>query len=307
MAVTRLVLFGPTRVVGPGGTAARLTGKQARILSLLALSPGHPVSKDRLAEVLWEGRPPRSFQQTLDSDVCVLRRTAGLGPGRSSALGTTSAGYVLDPGRVRVDLDEARVLAARAADEPAAAAVVSAVAALELAEARLLEDEPYAPWAEEAREDWSRTEYALCLRASRAALVVGDLTLAVTAASRALGVRPTSEEAATQLMRAHWWTGRRAEAIRVFLRLQDLLLDELGERPGREARELYLTVLRDDGPTVDGGADAEHLRLLLQLLREALDLTPGVRAPALDAELAAAASQALSRWGRPAGRVGRLG
>ncbi len=306
-AVVSIRVFGPTRVVAADGARVHLPGKHGRILALLALHPGRPVAKDRLAETLWEGHPPRTFQQTLDSDVCVLRRRAGLGPGRSSALGTTPSGYVLDPARVSVDLQVARDLAARSAEEPAAAAVASATAALDLASAPLLVDEPYAPWAEDARQEWARTEYDLCLRASRAALVVGDTALGVTAANRALTARPVSEEAAVQLMRAYWWAGRRAEAIREFLRLQDLLLDELGERPGPEARELYLTILRDEGLTGDDGTDAEHLRLLLQLLRQALDLAPGVRAPTLDAELAAAASAALTRWGRPGVPAGSRG
>ncbi|WP_022920008.1 AfsR/SARP family transcriptional regulator [Ornithinimicrobium pekingense] len=297
MTVVQVRLFGPTRVVPATGAEVRLTGKHGRILALLALQPGHPVAKDRLAETLWDNDPPRSYQQTLDSDVCVLRRRAGLGPGRSSALATTPAGYVLDPERVGVDLDTARTLAARAEVEPATTAVRIASAALEVASGALLEDEPYAQWAEEARAGWSRTEYGLCLRTSRVALVAGDLALGVTAARRALGVRPASEEAAVQLMRAYWWAGRRADAIREFLQLQETLLEELGERPGPEARELYLTILRDEGPEGEDGVDAEHLRLLLQLLRGALDLTPGVRAPALDTELAAAASAALSRWG----------
>ncbi|SOC51976.1 AfsR/SARP family transcriptional regulator [Ornithinimicrobium cerasi] len=296
-SLARVRLFGPTTVLLPDRAPVHVLGKHARILALLALQPGRAVSKDRLAELVWEGRPPRSFQQTLDSDVCVLRRRAELGPGRSSALATTPAGYVLDPDRVSVDLQEARALATRAAAEPACTAVASASAALELATGELLEDEPYAPWAEEARAAWRQTEFELCLRASRTALVTGDLATGVDAAQRAVGLRPASEEASVQLMRAQWWAGRRAEAIRGFVQLQDSMLEELGERPGAEARELYITILRDDGPAGDDPADAEHLRLLLQLLRGALDLTPGLRAPALDAELAAAASAALTRLG----------
>lgn len=295
MTVVQVRLFGPTWVAPADGQGVHLVGKHARILGLLALQPGHPVAKERLAESLWDGNPPRSFQQTLDSDVCVLRRRAGLGPGRSSALATTAAGYVLDPTRVTVDLHTAQSLAERAAAERAEDAVGTATEALRLASGELLEDEPYAPWADLARDQWSRTEFELCLHTSRAALVAGDTGLAVRAASRALAVRPGSEVASVQLMRAHWWGGRRLEAIREFLRLQATMLDELGERPGPEARELYLTILRDVTPADGDDADAEHLRLLLHLLRGALELTPGLRVPSLDAHLGAAASAALTR------------
>ncbi len=102
-------------------------------------------------------------------------------------------------------------------------------------------------------------------------------------------------------MRALWWGDRRAEAIRVFLALRQSMLDELGEQPGRAAQDLYLTILRDDGLSSAVSADSlDHLRLGLDLLRSALDVTPGVRAPAHDADLAAAAAAALAqrreRW-----------
>lgn len=309
----RVYLFGPTRVAHAEqpGHATHLLGKQGRILALLSLQPGHPVDKDRLAEAVWNGQPPPSFRQALDSDVCVLRRRAGLGPGRSSALATTGSGYVLDPERVSVDLADAHGLATRARREQAASAVHTAQAALTLASSELLENEPYAVWAQAARDSWRSAELDLCLVASRAAIVTGDIALAIQCGQRALTRWPSSEQAAVQLMRALWWGGRRAEAIRVYLALRQSMLDELGEQPGRDAQNLYLTILRDDGlPSGDDADSLEHLRLALALLRCALDGTPGVRAPAHDTDLAAAVAAALAQRGnegvlQPAG--GALG
>lgn len=295
----RVNLFGPTTVIDPAAPQrpTPLRGKHGRILAVLGLQPGRPVDKDRLAEAVWDGHPPPSFRQALDSDVCVLRKRAGLGPGRSSALATTASGYVLDPDRVSVDLSEARTLAERAQAQRAAAASSSAHAALELASGELLEDEPYAVWAQEARDAWRATEIELCLLASRAAIVTGDATLAIRCGQRALARQPASEQAAVQLMRALWWGNRRTEAIRVFLTLRDSMLDELGEHPGREAQDLYLTILRDDalGSGEVGEQSFEHLQLALELLRGALDVTPGLRAPAHDADLAATAAAALAQ------------
>ncbi|MCA1783705.1 MAG: BTAD domain-containing putative transcriptional regulator [Dermatophilaceae bacterium] len=297
-------LFGPTTVIDRD-TPERVTsirGKQGRILAVLGLQPGHPVHKDRLAEAVWDGRPPPSFRQALDSDVCVLRRRAGLGPGRSSALATTASGYVLDPERVSVDLADARALAERARTQQAALAVASAHAALELASGELLEDEPYAVWADEARSAWRSTEVDLCLLGSRTAIVTGDVSLAIRCGQRALARSPASEQAAVQLMRALWWGDRRTEAIHVFLTLRESMLEEFGEQPGQEAQNLYLTILRDGAMNAGDGVDDsfEHLRLALKLLRGALDVMPGVRAPAHDADLAAAAAAALAqerdRW-----------
>lgn len=298
---TRVHLFGPTRVTDrdrPGSTT-RLLGKQGRILALLALHLGHPVSKDRLADAVWDGHPPPSYRQALDSDVCVLRRRTGLGPGRTSALATTTAGYVLDPDRVWVDLAESVELCKRAHAGRSDDAVGAARAALELASSELLEDEPYAEWAREARESWRSTENEICLLGSRAGIVTGDTGFAVRCGERAFARSPASEQAAVQLMRALWWAGRRGEAIRAFLALKATLLEELGEQPGWEAQRLYLTILREGEPAPTPSPDGlDHLRLTLELLRDALERTPGVHTPAHNADLAAAAAAVLAERGR---------
>ena len=93
-------LFGPTVVLtdGDNSQVSDLGGvKPRQILEILAANPGAPVTKDRLADLLWDGEPPKSYVGTLESYVCVLRRRLGLGPGRTSPLATTSNGYLLDP------------------------------------------------------------------------------------------------------------------------------------------------------------------------------------------------------------------
>ena len=298
---TRVHLFGPTRVTDRDttGSTTRVLGKQGRILAMLALHPGHPVSKDRLADAVWDGHPPPSYRQALDSDVCVLRRRTGLGPGRSSALATTPAGYVLDPDRVWVDLAETVELLERARVGRSAEAVAATRAALELASSELLEDEPYAEWAQEARDAWQSAEMEICLLGSRAAIVSGDTGFAVRCGERAFSRAPASEQAGVQLMRSLWWAGRRGEAIRVYLALKETLVDELGEQPGPEAQRLYLTILREGEPTATPSHDGlDQLRLTLELLRDALEQTPGVRTPAHDADLAAAAAAVLAERGR---------
>ena len=294
---TQVRLFGPTSVVdaGPPERAVHLHGKHARILALLGLELGHPVPKDRLAELVWDGRPPPSYRQALDSDVCVLRRRAGLGPGRSSALATTVAGYVLDADRVSVDVVEARAHVGRACRERAAPALASADAALALSvRGRLLEDEPYAAWAQQARDDWSVCVTRLHVCASRAALVGGDPDRAVRHATAAVAHDPVSETATAQLMRALWWDDRRAEAVRAYTRLRRRMLDELGEEPGPATEQLFVTILRDEGGSPSSVDPATQIQLALRLLRETLDRTPGTRPPELDAELSMAAAAALA-------------
>ena len=114
-------LFGAMSVTTPNGTvtASELGGvKPRQILEILAISPGIPVPKHQLADLLWDGCPPRSYVSTLESYLCALRRKLGLERGRVSAIRTTNHGYVLDRAAAKTDLHEFRALlqAAEAAD-----------------------------------------------------------------------------------------------------------------------------------------------------------------------------------------------
>ena len=55
-------LFGATTASTAQGTVGVDLGgvKPRQILEILAVSAGAPVPKDHLADLLWDGRPPRS-------------------------------------------------------------------------------------------------------------------------------------------------------------------------------------------------------------------------------------------------------
>src|SRR3954465_7580885 len=70
-------LLGSTEAyVGGRRVAGRDFGgaKVRQVLEILALTPGRPVAKDQLAELLWEGAPPPSWLATLEAYVSQLRR-----------------------------------------------------------------------------------------------------------------------------------------------------------------------------------------------------------------------------------------
>ena len=79
-------IIGPTKVATPHGVlgAGQFGGvKPRQILEILALSAGTPGAQgDGWPHLLWDGHPPRSYLATLESYVCVLRRSlAGRRPG----------------------------------------------------------------------------------------------------------------------------------------------------------------------------------------------------------------------------------
>ncbi len=63
------------------------------------------------------------------------------------------------------------------------------------------------------------------------------------AAAEAVALDSFRESSYQLLMRAHGAGGNRAEAVRVYHPLRDLLTDELGTDPSRETEALYLELL----------------------------------------------------------------
>jgi DNA-binding SARP family transcriptional activator len=291
-------LFGTTTATNDAcaTTVTNFGGAKPRqILEILALADGVPVAKDRLADLLWDGEPPRSYVGTLESYVCLLRRKLGCAKGRAAAITTTSSGYVLDPEQVRVDLKEVREMLGRAAFGTPAAAVHYTFAALELTGKTLLASEPYAEYAARERNAITSELVRACVHGSRQALSTGQGQQAVAIAQRGVELDRFDEAAVEQLMRALWTCGRRAEAMRCFLDLRTAMLDELAVEPGAAMQALYLEILRDEGESqIEGDGGRGELRTLLNLLRQTLESMPGVEPTLGDSGLSYVAVKALS-------------
>jgi DNA-binding SARP family transcriptional activator len=292
-------LFGSmsAEVDGRTITASELGGRPRQVLELLALEAGSPVAKERIADLLWEGAPPASYVGTLESYISVLRRNMGLGRGRSCVLATLPNAYRLEADAVTVDLLEFRRLVASMADARASVAIPAMRQALELANGPLLANEPYAAWACRSRELFQRELVTACIHAAQLSNGIGDFRAAEHFASLATEHDPLSEVAWQHLMRSFWFSGLRAEALRAYMTLRERMLDELGDEPGSESQELYFAILRDT-PSVrrdSTGGGGMEVRTLLLLLRQALDVLPGIQAPARDSALAQVAVSALER------------
>jgi len=291
-------MFGPTVAAVDGRVMLDCDlagGKPRQILEILACELGSPVSKDRLADWLWDGSPPTSFIGSLESYVSVLRRRLASAGVPRAFLRTSSRGYLLDPDHVEADLSEFRRLTSTALDATALVALDLTERALGLATAELLASEPAADWASRARQSFQHERVSAAVRAAQLATAIGDHPRAVAFATRAQEWDPLSEDAGQQLMRALWFAGRRSQALRVYAEMRQSLLDELGDEPGPDSQDLYLAILRyDDANRRGAGAEAvTELEVLLRLMRQAIDQMPGVRAPASDARLSEVAVAAL--------------
>jgi DNA-binding SARP family transcriptional activator len=287
-------LCGATTVINDQGERVdKLCGvKPRQVLEMLALSAGTPMSKDRIADLLWDGAPPPSYLGTLESYVCLLRRALGAGKGRNSALQTTTTGYVLRTDRVTVDIVQIREMLAEARTNPGQSREL-VEKALDMAGAELLASEPYAPWAQEQRARLSHELVAGCTEAAIWSYEQGDTASTIRFARQAVQREALAEQAWQYLMRALADEFRHGEALKAYAELRQVMLDELGVEPSAASRTIYQDIL-DGMHSNEGASDHTELSVLMRLLRQALENLPGVELPAEDAALTQVAVRVLA-------------
>ncbi|OFI37355.1 histidine kinase [Arthrobacter sp. SW1] len=231
----RIDIIGPLRIRRGdiALSAADLGGPKPRqVLEILLLSLGSAVSKNRIMELLWEGRHPAVAQPTLESYVSVLRRHLQPGTGRSGPIRTVTGGYIVDRSAVDLDLDRFQVLTTRAAHAEPVQALAFLSEALELAHAPLLGDELLPAWAEEERALHATQVAGTRVLAAETALAVGDAGKAIAWARAAVQEDQLSERAWAALILGLEQQGENTEALRCLDRCRRILDEEMGCAPG---------------------------------------------------------------------------
>lgn len=249
-AALQVSLFGALQVTTPSA-ALSVRGfpgvKPKQLLELLLCERGHRVSKSRLAEQLWGEALPQDHAATLETYVSVLRRTLDPRAGaRRSAIVTEHGGYRIGPDGVDVDLDRFDELVGQVADAEPELALARLQQALELVRGEVLEDEPYAPWAQQLRDTYHDRHVQALVDAGRLSLVVGEAPRAMGLAQKAVALSPLAEPAYQVLMTAAYALWRQDEALGAFERCRRLLAEELGADPLDETVALHLAILRHE-------------------------------------------------------------
>jgi DNA-binding SARP family transcriptional activator len=223
--------------------------KSRTLLKLLAVERPTLVPVDRIVEVLWDAKPPAAAEQNVATLVSRLRAVLGAG-----VIQGGRQGYRLAVGRgVGVDLDAAAGYcghAERTVRTAAAVALAAAERALGLLSAgTALAEEPYAAWADPAREELRRLLRRGRLIAAQAALGTGDAPTAARYAEAAMAADPLDETAHRWYMSAAAAAGEQAKALAAYAALSERLGEQLGTDPAPQTRELHLAILR--GQPVD--------------------------------------------------------
>ena len=236
----------------------RLPGRQGRLaLAMLVAERQRAFAKEELADEIWGGAPPASWEIALRSLLSKLRSALAEAGLDGEALGHAFGAYQLHlPPDAWVDLDAAGDAVHRAEDSlhhgDRDDAMGWSLAANAIARRGFLPGED-SPWAS-GRRAWLHDVHVRALECRAQVLLERrDLGGAARDALRIIDLEPFRETAYQLLMRAHADAGNPAEALRAYERCRSTLAEELGADPSAEIEALHLQILRGPPGTAPTG------------------------------------------------------
>lgn len=231
-----------------GGFQARLgskpvvlpTKKAQGLLTYLAVRPGQPHSRDKLAGLLWaetgEDQARHSLRQTLLS----LRKVLATTPPILLIEGDTIS---VDPGTIKVDVVEFEKMLSRGTTDALEQATETYRG--DFLEGFGLAGEPFEEWLLTERERlWERALEGMAKLLSLQ-MKEGDHEAAIQTGIRLLALDPLQESVHRTLMTIYAAHGRRDAAARQYHSCVAILERELGVEPEQETKDLYNKILQD--------------------------------------------------------------
>jgi basic membrane lipoprotein Med (substrate-binding protein (PBP1-ABC) superfamily)/DNA-binding SARP family transcriptional activator len=244
-------VLGSLEVRSDGEPVALGPPKQRAILAILLLHAGEIVPIDRLIDLAWGERPPRTATHSVQIYVSELRKALdhnGGGP----VIETRPPGYVLEADPETIDVRRFERLLAQGSRELEAGDPAAAEAAIREA-LGLWRGPPLSDFAydEFAQDDIHRLEGLRvdALEASAAAeIALGREQAALPSIEAAIAEDPLRERSRELQLMALYRAGRQPEALRAYQQFRALLADELGVEPSPSLQLLQERVLlRDPG------------------------------------------------------------
>jgi DNA-binding SARP family transcriptional activator len=251
----RLSLFGEFTLRTGEGASIRISARKTRgLLAYLALKPGVPVGRDRLAALLWGDSDDALARSSLRQALTALRRE--LPPLLEQKLVADNEAVTLAPGALDVDVLEFL-------DAAAATDVANLSRAVSLYQGEFLagfgaRSDGFDDWARQERSALRRRVVDALLRLSAALGELGDDAAQEDALRRLVALEPLDERPRRALMELHTRRGRHGEALDEYRRLRDTLRRELGVAPeaATEALRSEIVSKRKDRAS-PGARDAE--------------------------------------------------
>ncbi|MFJ4712041.1 BTAD domain-containing putative transcriptional regulator [Streptomyces sp. NPDC088785] len=249
------------RVLGPVGLwsaagEAPLGGcKQRTILATLLLADGWIVSDSDLGGVLWERRPPATYQAQIYTYASRLRGHFAGG----ATITRCGRGYRIEKGDARFDLDDFYRLAKEGQSLTRAGRVGDAAARFR--SALDLWSGPTLTGVTDALVDNERSRIEMARMEVLESRIDADLQLGrhhdlVGELTQLVGAHPLRETFRAKLMIALHRSDRQAEAFETFHAGCTLLREQLGVDPGPTLRQAHQSILAGDfEPALPGRGD----------------------------------------------------
>jgi DNA-binding SARP family transcriptional activator len=250
-------ILGPLEAYRDGLSLLPHGSRQQALFATLLLHANQVVSRTRLIDDLWGESPPETATKMVHIYVSELRKLLEPDSSAESAwrvLVTRTPGYMLriepdqlDANRFARLIERARVALAEGRPAAASALLDEALALWRGPPLAEFADRPFAQIEAARLEELrlsaieDRIEARLALEGG--ATLIGELEAFVAA-------HPLRERPRRQLMLALYRDGRQAEALEVYKKTRELLIDELGIEPSRALHGLERAILRQD-PSLD--------------------------------------------------------
>jgi DNA-binding SARP family transcriptional activator len=237
MPSARLSLLGGFRLTDAAGGELRIApGKAQTLLAILGMACPGPVTRERIAGLLWGDQPDERARHSLRQTLSTLRRSA---PPVFLSQGDTLA---LDCAACAVDTVEFRSLAS-------SRGVAALERAADLYRGPLLDG---IEAVDEGLDDWLLAERArlagmasdVMARLADGLIASGDRLAAVTALQRWLALDPACEDAHRRLIAVLDELGRRSAARQQYETCREALRRHLGVEPSSETRTLANALFR---------------------------------------------------------------
>ncbi|HEU5470251.1 MAG TPA: BTAD domain-containing putative transcriptional regulator [Actinophytocola sp.] len=243
VASIEIRVLGPVEVVD-GDRTAPLGGPRPRtLIGALALRAPAVVSRDALAEAVWDTHLPPGAAKTLRAHVAYLRRALSAG-GFGELVTTRAPGYALTVPIERIDVHRFQELLDRARATPAAGTTAETLrVALGLWRGDVLAGCQAGDWvrAEATRLEELRLGATEDLLAAE--LAVGRHAAATPELESLVARFPLRERLWELLMLALYRAGRQGDALAAYRRARARLVTEIGVEPGAGLQRLEAAIL----------------------------------------------------------------
>ncbi|WP_165956857.1 AfsR/SARP family transcriptional regulator [Kribbella antibiotica] len=243
-AALRIEVLGPLRVLREDQAITVGAHQLQALLAVLAVRANQVCTPEELLDLVWHDNPPGSGLKVVPPYVYRLRQM--LPP---DVLVRTPDGYVLRLPPGSLDVADFEAADRRAARLRESGDLAGAAAAYDEA-LGLFRGEPLAglggPYLAAQRQRLNERRDKVFGDRVDVELDRGRTTALVAELVPVVAAKPFDERLTGQLMRALSADGRQAEALALYTRTRETLIDQLGVEPGPALREIHQSILRNE-------------------------------------------------------------